>query len=435
MKYGKIIMVLLLVLLLMSMLVTSAIGCSTPAPSPTPTAPPKPPPAPSPSLKPVTSPAPAPSPKVAFKWPSPLVWACHDTNTAGYIIAAAISDAFTRAEGMAVRVVPTGTDIAKMSLLINKRVHFSWIMAGTFFAQEGIEEFAALDWGPQPMRYIIGSMAFVAIATAKDANIRTAADLKGKRITWVKGYPAANVIPTAWLAFAGLTWNDVTKVEVPTAAASKQVVLDGAADVVYGLTTTASNYELEKSRRGLYFVPLPHKDIEGWKRVEKVLPYMVPSVATEGAGGLSKTNTLECGGYPNPGVNVLADADPELVYNQTRLMVSLFPQYSQVKAPGITGFAMDQQQGFKWMVPYHEGAIRYYKEIGVWTDAAQKNNDRLVERQKVLKQAWDKALTEAADKKVPSADFPKYWYQARGQALKAAGFDPYYKGAGFEVWE
>jgi hypothetical protein len=53
----------------------------------------------------------------------------------------------------------------------------------------------------------------------------------------------------------------------------------------------------------------------------------------------------------------------------------------------------------------------------------------------VLKQAWDKAVAEAAEKKVPSADFTKHWYQVRGQALKAAGFEPYYKGPDFDPWD
>ena len=38
-------------------------------------------------------------------------------------------------------------------------------------------------------------------------------DLKGKRVAWVKGAPALNVNVTAYLAYAGLTWDDVVKVE------------------------------------------------------------------------------------------------------------------------------------------------------------------------------------------------------------------------------
>ena len=36
--------------------------------------------------------------------------------------------------------------------------------------------------------------------------------LKGMRVAWVKGSPALNVNNQAYLAFGGLTWDDVEKV-------------------------------------------------------------------------------------------------------------------------------------------------------------------------------------------------------------------------------
>ena len=47
-----------------------------------------------------------------------------------------------------------------------------------------------------------------------------------------------------------------------------------------------------------------------------------------------------------------------------------------------------ERQVFDWSGPYHEGAVRYFKEIGVWKPAHQRNNDMLIKRQKVLAQAW-----------------------------------------------
>ena len=40
----------------------------------------------------------------------------------------------------------------------------------------------------------------------------------------------------------------------------------------------------------------------------------------------------------------------------------------------------------------HDGAIRYFKEKGVWKDEHQKHNDALVRRQDVLQKAWDRAI-------------------------------------------
>ncbi len=52
-------------------------------------------------------------------------------------------------------------------------------------------------------------------------------------------------------------------------------------------------------------------------------------------------------------------------------------------APGAEGMALSLQN-FQWVVPYHDGAIRAFKEKGVWTDAAQKHNDGLIKRQQVM---------------------------------------------------
>ncbi len=70
----------------------------------------------------------------------------------------------------------------------------------------------------------------------------------------------------------------------------------------------------------------------------------------------------------------MEDTDADLVYNMTKAMVELFPEY-EGKAPGINGWALDKQD-FAWVVPYHEGAIRYFEEKGVWSDEAQAHNDQ-----------------------------------------------------------
>ena len=60
------------------------------------------------------------------------------------------------------------------------------------------------NWGPQPIRVLmtnIGSFG-LSLATAKDANVKTMADMKGKRVSWVQGAPALNWNVAAQLSFA-----------------------------------------------------------------------------------------------------------------------------------------------------------------------------------------------------------------------------------------
>ena len=111
----------------------------------------------------------------------------------------------------------------------------------------------------------------------------------------------------------------------------------------------------------------------------------------------------------------LDSGDPDLMYNMTKAMFELLPDYSG-KAPGIDGWALEYQK-FDWVIPFHEGAIRYYKEAGVWTDAAQAHNDSLLARQETLAKAWDELKNEKP------ADWGEAWPARRREALKAGGFE------------
>ncbi len=77
------------------------------------------------------------------------------------------------------------------------------------------------------------------------------------------------------------------------------------------------------------------------------------------------------------------------------------------------------------MLPFHEGAIRYFKERGVWTDAAQKHTDALIARQGAIKDAWT-AFTAASPPKDKAA-FKTAWMAARAKSLEGAGLDPIFK--------
>jgi hypothetical protein len=93
-------------------------------------------------------------------------------------------------------------------------------------------------------------------------------------------------------------------------------------------------------------------------------------------------------------------------------------------APGAKGWALGSQN-FEWVLPFHEGAIRYFKEAGVWSDAAQAHTDALMARQSAIAGAW-KAFT-ATSPPEDKAAFKTAWMAARAKALEGAGLDPIFK--------
>ena len=89
-------------------------------------------------------------------------------------------------------------------------------------------------------------------------------------------------------------------------------------------------------------------------------------------------------------------------------------------APGNKGWDI-KRQIFAWAIPMHDGAIRYFKEKGVWTAEHQKHNDDLVKRQETLAAAWTAYKTKAAgDEKA----FKDGWAKARAEALTKVGMEP-----------
>lgn len=255
----------------------------------------------------------------------------------------------------------------------------------------------------------------LAVATAKDANIKTPADFKGKRIAWVTGGDALNINAGAYLAFGGVDWKDVKKVTVSGFKASVDAIINGQADAAFMSTVTPHAKRLGASPRGIHWPALDPNNKEGWARMQKAAPYYYPHTATVGAD-ISADKPLATGGYPYPILIGNADFNTDTAYSLTKAMVENYDDYKD-KAPGAKGWALSAQK-LQWALPYNDGSIKFFKEKGVWTDAAQKHNDDLVARQNVLAKAW-----AAFEGSAPSdeAEFRKGWMAARAAALKAAG--------------
>jgi len=351
--------------------------------------------------------------------PDQLAWTAYGTGSAGYNQSVAIGSALKNVLGVDLRVLPGKNDVARTEPLRQGKVDFSATgVGGSFMSQEGAFEFGKKNWGPQPVRVLIannGGAINLAVGVAGDVGVEEYADLKGKRVAWVKGAPALNVNTTAYLAYAGLTWDDVEKVEFGGFGDSWKGLINGQVDAAFASTNSGMAYEAAASPRGLVWPKIHRGDSEGIARMREIAPFFVPNDATVGAT-IDGGPAYEGAGYAYPVLIAMESQDADLVYNMTKAMVELFDQYDG-KAPGIGGWALDKQD-FEWVVPFHEGAIRYWKEIGVWDDEAQANNDRLIMRQEALAAAWQ--AFQAED--VSEDAWTEAWSEARRKALVDGGF-------------
>ncbi|MEM8576832.1 MAG: TAXI family TRAP transporter solute-binding subunit [Pseudomonadota bacterium] len=369
----------------------------------------------------------APAAAQVLDLPSQLAWTAYGTGSAGYNQSVAIGAALQEATGINLRVLPGKNDIARTEPLRQGRVQFSANgVGGSFMAQEGVFQFGAENWGPQPVRVlsannggVVGLSMGVAAEVCESVGKPGCegfeySDLRGKRVAYVRGAPALNVNNEAYLAYGGLTWDDVERVEFGGFGDSWAAMVDGSVDAAFASTNSGRAYEAESGPRGIYWPPIDPNNAEGLARMQSIAPFFAPMTASVGAG-IDGTDGVPTAGYAYPVLMTYAAQDADLTYNMTKAMDVLFDSYDG-NAPGIGGWALDSQN-FEWVVPYHEGAIRYYQEIGVWSDAAQAHNDNLIARQDALKAAWDALVAEGPD------DWEAAWGEKRRAALEAGGFE------------
>ena len=360
----------------------------------------------------------------ASELPRFMGWTAYNLGTTGYNQAVAIGKVLKDQHGVTLRVIPGKNDISRLLPLKTGRVEFSATGVATYLAQEGVFQFTDPDWGPMPVRVLMMSngLSNQSVAVAGDSGITQWSQLKGKRIPWVRGAPALNISMEAIMACGGIGWDDVIRVEYPGYDAMWNGIVDGQIDAAYATTVSGPTRKLEASPRGIFWPPVPHDDAACWQRVLAKAPYFSKHIATRGTG-ISVATPHEGATYPYPILISLADQDEELAFNLVQAIHEGYPDFKDAD-PGAIGWALESQR-FDWVVPWHPGAIRYYQSVGVWTEAMSAHNERLLERQAVLQQAWSDAHQLGVK---DEAAFQRGWLELRTNYLEAAGFDPVWHG-------
>lgn len=349
--------------------------------------------------------------------PKNMTWTTLTTTSSGYAQSVAISNMLKQNHGVAVRVLPGKNDVSRMAPLRDGKAGFCICGGTVWMAQEGVHLFGKREWGPQPLRVSMTSFSgnsVLMMAATEASGIKTIADIKGKRVPYVKGAASVNWSTNALLAFGGLSWDDVVPVEVSGVTARLEAMLNGDADAIFNSSLSPLIQQLEASHLGLRWLPMPKNDTEGWARTQELAPYFVPVNGTSGAG-MSKDTPIAGAAYPYPIMTMNADQDVGIVYALVKSMDENFDDFKD-SAPGATGWAVENQV-LQWAIPYHDGAIQYYNEIGVWTDEDQAYNDKLVHRQNVLQAAWKEFSSGAGD--LSDEEFTAEWMKARKAALVA----------------
>jgi TRAP transporter TAXI family solute receptor len=314
------------------------------------------------------------------KLPGTMAWSAYNLGTTGYNQAVAIAKMLKDRHAVTLRVIPAKNDVSRLLPLRVKRVHFSANGVSTYLAQEGVFQFSSRKWGPLPVRMVLMSVGFSnqGVAVPASSGIMRISQLRGKRVPWVHGAPALNISTQAVMACGGLTWEDVERVDFPGYGSMWNAIVDGQIDAAYATTVSGPARKLEASPRGIRWLTMPHNDEPCWQRLLSIAPYFTPHIATRGAA-IDDDHPHEGGTYPYPILTALASQDKNLVYLLAKAIVEGFDDYKRAD-PGSIGWDINRQQ-FQWVVPFHDGSVEYFKQLGMWTPERAAHNLALIQRQ------------------------------------------------------
>ena len=347
--------------------------------------------------------------------PDTLIWSTYDVGSTGHTEASAISDALTTAYGTRIRLLPSGTGIGRILPLTTERADAAWLANELYFATRGLYDFEVRDWGPQDMRVIAGRPSSYGIVTTQDSGIETLADLEGARFAYSAANPSISIKNDALLAAAGLTRDDVEVIEFPSYGDALNALTQGQADAAGASTTSGQLYELEASPRGIAWVELDPDDAGIWSQMEEVAPIFAPISETVGAG-ITEDEPVDLAAYRYPMITVYADADPDAVHATLEALDETFPEYADA-APIMGRWELSRSGTRPMDAPFHEGAIRYLEEKGMWTEEDQAWNDAQIAEMQALQAAWQ----EISGSDLDDGAFAAAWAERRDAILAGEG--------------
>lgn len=350
--------------------------------------------------------------------PSTMIWSVGDDDGPRFKEAQAIADALTKMHGTRVRLQPSERAFGRMQQLKEREVTHGWLGTEAFFAAEGLYAYAAPTWGPQNLRCLLGRMSSMSIVAMQTSGIKSLADIKGKRFGRVPQNASIDVKVAALLEAAGIAWKDVTVVEFASTSDALSALLGGEVDCAGAAPHATSASAFEARAQDIFWIELPASNRDLWSRIQRALPLALPYVEEQGPG-ISKEAPKALMGYRDPVVTVFADANDLDVHAVTKAIVENYALYS----PAMAIFArwqMPQAAGFPMPVPFHDGAIKLFKEMNVWTAGHQSWQDAIMKRQSALRQGWaDMLAKDPAAKDADAAKLLGLWTTRRAEILKS----------------
>src|SRR5262245_25118552 len=219
-----------------------------------------------------------------------------------------------------------------------------------------------------------GAPLMVGLLVRKDSLIKNVHDVKGKRFTGeYRAHLAVWYNMFGHLSSAGLTWNDVKVVPVNTVNDGVDALLQGRADVTQHALNSAKVKEADAAIGVRHISDDCSK--EGEARLKKAVPGYYPRIVKPGAitGVVEDTCVVAYDTYFFAGKTVpdqVVELALKAVWEGGEQLVPIHPMFKE--------WTQDRAVDPEASIPYHPGAMRFYKERGAWKPGMDQVQQKLL---------------------------------------------------------
>jgi TRAP transporter TAXI family solute receptor len=284
------------------------------------------------------------------------------TNPAGtgaHAIASALAAVASKATPIGGKVQPYNGPNAWMPLLESGEIEMGIInILDSHMAATGTGNYKSA----YPSVRIISGGVFpftAGLITRDKLDVKQISDLKGKRLAWDYGGHAINQTwQNAVMEAGGLKPSDVQQVRVSNLNDGVRAVPEGKVDAAFtavGIGVVEEANAMEPIR----FVSMPNTD-----GANKILGrYGASVVKSDPAAGI-KGETYVIG-YPLQLVSSAKVSDKTIA----TLLKAWWENMAELQTihPLLKRWTKDTQALTNFTVPYHSGAVKFYKEVGIWS--------------------------------------------------------------------
>ncbi|MCX7857497.1 MAG: TAXI family TRAP transporter solute-binding subunit [Deltaproteobacteria bacterium] len=214
----------------------------------------------------------------------------------------------------------------------------------------------------------------IGIMVAKDSPVKKIADLKGKKVAGK--YPRSSITlqTLALLANGGLEEKDVIMVPVHSPPDGVKAIIEGRAEASGTITLGSPIIEELNAKKGARYLPLdPSPQLV--EKMKKYFPgYMVK--VKEGPGVVGITGEQYLWAY-DIYLATVTELPESIAYTITKALYEHYKEFELVHKL-LKEWNQESFLSKDIVIPYHPGAVKYFKEKGIWNKEMEEIQSKLL---------------------------------------------------------